>query len=112
LSNPLWPFEVLGLSARYNSKFDINRAATALITKGVDRVSLTKPSDALDMNAVHITLENKRPGGNTTINRLSNIVAKSLHSFFSVAGLDNQSIAEPAAGLFPNAASDPLVNRR
>jgi len=49
---------------------------------------------------------------NTTNNLLSNIVAKSSHSFFSVAGLDNQSIAEPAAGLFPNAASDPLVNRR
>jgi hypothetical protein len=35
-----------------------------------------------------------------------------LTQFFSVDGLDNQSIAEPAAGLFPNAASDPSVIRR
>ncbi|EAZ98370.1 YqaJ viral recombinase family protein [Marinobacter sp. ELB17] len=54
----VWPFEVPGLSAGYSSKFDINRAATALITKGIDRVTLAKPSDALDMDAVHITLEN------------------------------------------------------
>lgn len=53
-----WPFEVPGISAGYTERFDAKAAVSALMSKGVDKALLVKPTDVLDTEAAEVTLRN------------------------------------------------------
>lgn len=52
-----WPFETPGISAGFNTKFNTQKAATALIGKGVDRSSLVRKADDANVETMMRTLK-------------------------------------------------------